>query len=260
MAERFLPGVPGEQIEEIYNDAPGKEIASGKFDSPESSAALAANTFGFFLNRVGDLPPLPGCEKAEWPASSLYVEKEVRFPWRGGRHPWLDALVVTSSAFIGVESKRFEPYRASKSHGGFSDAFWDREERRWRGRMEGYQGVRDAIHTTPNTYAHLDAVQLIKHALALRTRVSPRKQFDGLTPVLFYLFAEPDTWPRDGKPIDDEAKAAHREEISRFAQDVQGDEVRFVACSYRELLATWERSEDLEIREHAKAVVRRFSP
>ena len=71
MHHRFLPGVPSSEIEEIYNAAPGKEIASGKFDSPESSAALAANTFGFFLNRPGDLPPLPGCEDAEWPSSSL---------------------------------------------------------------------------------------------------------------------------------------------------------------------------------------------
>ena len=59
MHDRFLPGVPRRQIEETYNAAPGKEIVSGKFDSPESSAALAANTFGFFLNRPGDLPSLP---------------------------------------------------------------------------------------------------------------------------------------------------------------------------------------------------------
>ena len=260
MGERFLPGVPGKQIEEIYNAAPGNEIARGKFDSPESSAALAANTFGFFLNRPGDLPPLPGCEDVEWPASSLYVEKEVRFPWRGGRHPWLDALVVTPSALIGVESKRFEPYRSGKAPGRFSDAFWIRREHRWGRCMEGYQGVRDEIHAIPDTYAHLDAAQLVKHALALRTRVAAKKQFDGLQPHLFYLYAEPDTWPRNGKPVEDEAKTAHREEIKHFAQSVEGDEVRFVACSYRELLAAWERSENPEIREHARAVVSRFAP
>ena len=260
MGKRFLPGVPGRQIEEIYNSAPGNEIASGKFDSPESSAALAANTFGFFLNRVGDLPPLPGCEEVEWPANRLYVEKEVRFPWRGGRHPWLDALVVTPSTLIGVESKRFEPYRSGTPHGSFSDAFWEREERRWGGRMDGYRGVRDEIHASPDAYDHLDAAQLVKHALALRTRVGQGKQFEGLKPVLFYLFAEPDTWPRDGKRIDNEAKAAHREEIGTFASSVVEDEVRFVACSYRELLAKWERDESPEIREHARAVVRRFSP
>ena len=49
MQDRFTPGVSRMQIEEIYSAEPGKEIASGNFDSPEVSAALAANTFRFFL-------------------------------------------------------------------------------------------------------------------------------------------------------------------------------------------------------------------
>ena len=106
MEDRFLPGVPGEQIEAIYNAAPGKEIESGKFDSPESSAALAANTFGFFLNRPGELPPLPGCEDAEWPATSLALEKEVRFPWKSRwGHPVLD---VVTTDFFGTHRHRVQ--------------------------------------------------------------------------------------------------------------------------------------------------------
>ena len=75
--------------------------------TPESSAALAANAFGFFLNRASDLPALPGCESESWPARSLALEAEIRFPWRGWRHPVLDCLVETPSALIGIESKRF---------------------------------------------------------------------------------------------------------------------------------------------------------
>ena len=255
MGERFLPGVPGKQIEAIYNAAPGKEIARGKFDSPESSAALAANTFGYFLNRPGDLPPLPGCEEVEWPANRLYVEKEVRFPWRGGQHPWLDSLVVTPSTLIGVESKRFEPFRRKGM--SFSETYFRPV---WGDRMKGYEGIRDQLNRSDRPLVGLDRPQLVKHAFALRTQVSSGREFDGLTAVLFYLYAEPDTWPRDGKPIDDEAKSAHREEIKHFAQSVDGDEVRFVTCSYRELLATWEQSEKPEVREHARAIVRRFSP
>ena len=164
MHDRFLPGVPCKQIEEIYNAAPGEEIASGKFDSPESSAALAANTFGFFLNRPGDLPPLPGCEDVEWPASSLYVEKEVRFPWRGGRHPWLDALVIASSTLIGVEAKRFEPYRAK---GPFSEAFWRPV---WGNQMRGYEKIRDTIGTTSDRCAGLNGAQLVKLDSLVKTR------------------------------------------------------------------------------------------
>ena len=59
MTGRFLPGVPGPQIEAIFDAAAGNEIVTGKFDSPESSAALAANAFSFFLQRASDLPALP---------------------------------------------------------------------------------------------------------------------------------------------------------------------------------------------------------
>ncbi|MDE2822745.1 MAG: hypothetical protein OXK79_04495 [Chloroflexota bacterium] len=257
MKDRFLPGVPGEQIEAIYNAAPGKEIASGKFDSPESSAALAANTFGFFLNRQGDLPPLPGCEDAEWPATSLALEKEVRFPWKSRwGHPVLDVVTTTSSALIGVESKRFEPYR-DKPEAHFTDTYWRAV---WGNCMNGYQRMRDTLHENESLFAHLKADQLVKHALGLWARTRPGKEFAGLNPILFYLYAEPDFLPNSNKPIDDEVKSLHRQEIAKFAASVKGDEVRFVACSYRELLATWERSENPEIREHARAVMQRFSP
>ena len=123
MADRFLPGVPGREIEEVFNIAPGNEIKNGKFDNPASSAALAANTFGFFLKRARDLPSLPDCDREAWPARLLSLEATVRFPWSGGRHPVLDCLVTTPSALIGIESKRFEPFR-DKKPASFSDAYW----------------------------------------------------------------------------------------------------------------------------------------
>lgn len=138
---RWLPGVPAEEIEAIFRAAPGNEIGRGKFESPESSAALAGNAFGFFLHRAGMLPPLPGCEQARWPAESLAIEKTIRFPWNGGRHPVLDALLVTPNALIGFESKRFEPFRENRiAH--FSPAY-----RRpvWGGRMGGHEPEPDSL-------------------------------------------------------------------------------------------------------------------
>src|SRR5665213_4633215 len=100
----FLPGLPVNLIVAAYEAAPGNEIASGKFASPESSAALVANAFGFFLGRGVLLPPLPGTVDMGWPASSLSLEALVRFPWTGGRHPCLDVLVSTRGSLIGIES------------------------------------------------------------------------------------------------------------------------------------------------------------
>ena len=257
MRNRFLPGVPSEQIEQIYNNAPGNEIRSGKFDSPESSAALVANTFGFFLNTPGRLPALPGCDTSGWPASSVALEKEVRFPWRAPwGHPVLDVLMTTASALIGIESKRFEPFR-DNPEGGFTDTYW-RDV--WGDGLNGYQGVRDALRKNKGLYIHLKADQLVKHALALRTRTGPGKEYSGLSPVLFYLYAEPDLLPNSNRRVGDAEKAVHREEVRHFAQSVQGDEVSFVAGTYRDLLLTWNQSEDPSIREHAKAVACRFVP
>jgi hypothetical protein len=106
----FLEGVPAEHVLDRLSKADGDEVSSGKLASEESSAALAVNTFGWFIERCDLFPALPGMEPG---AKVLCVDIEycARFPWRGGRHPWLDAIVETGSQLVGIESKRFEPYR-----------------------------------------------------------------------------------------------------------------------------------------------------
>ena len=125
--------------------------------------------------------------------------------------------------------------------------------------MKGYEGVRDELRSNPGSYESLDAAQLVKHAFALRTAVQPGGPHEGATPILFYIFAEPERWS-DGKPMAEERKARHRQEIRRFAREVAGDGVAFSFSSYRRLLEGWAGRENAEIRAHAKAVSQRFSP
>src|SRR5262245_18051462 len=117
----FLEGVPEKYVLKRLAKAGGNEVKSGKLVSDESSAALAVDTFGWFIEQPELLPPLPGMRSAE-KASLVDVEYCARFPWRGGRHPWLDAVVETATQLIGIESKRFEPYRDEKTV-SFSDAY-----------------------------------------------------------------------------------------------------------------------------------------
>ena len=168
----------------------------------------------------------------------------------------LDILIATPSALIGIESKRFESFRTKKAP-SLSDAYWRPV---WGDRMGGYQRVRDELRRDSGLYAHLDAAQLFKHAFALRTQVNRKGEHEGMTPVLVYLYAEPEAWPRDGKPISEDVKAQHRQEIQDFARRVEGDEVKFIPCSYRDLLSVWQESETPEVRAHAEAVMRRFAP
>ena len=132
--------------------------------------------------------------------------------------------------------------------------------------MKGYEGVRDRLRQTPDLFRFLDAAQLVKHAFALRTEVHRRgSAYRDLSPILFYVYAEPDFWPKtgwpkSGAPVGDAEKAAHRDEIARFAAEVADDEVAFAACSYRRLLDGWSRHRDPAVRDHAEAVRSRFSP
>lgn len=249
----FLPGLPVDLIRAAYAGAPGNELESGKFASPESSAALVANTFGLFLDRPSDVPPLMVEPGWSWPPASVQLEAIVRFPWAGGRHPCLDVLAVTASAMVGVESKRYEPFR-SKHTTALPDAYWCPV---WGERMGGYAAVRDGLRGGTIRFRHLDAAQLVKHAFGLRTasrKVSPA----ALVPVLVYLHAEPGQWP-DGRTVPLADIEAHRREVAAFADLVAGDEVVFRATTYREMLRSWDASPLAAVREHVDAVRRRYN-
>lgn len=242
----LLPGVPEHLIRAALSKAGGNEIDSGKLASPESSAALAVNTFGWFIERPADLPSFPSLDGIDWPARQVAVERQMRFPWSGGCHPWLDAAVETTTHVIGVESKRFEPFRDVTSV-SLSDAY-DRDV--WGDRMVPFTAMRDALRSGAVAFAHLDAAQLVKHAFGL---VTEGRRL-GKTPVLLYLFAEPER--RGTTLIPANTLARHRAEIDNFAGAVAGAEVRFGACSYRKWLAGWTG----DARQHSDALLARFKP
>ncbi len=242
----FLPGVPEVHVRQRMAAAGGNEIESGKFAHPESSAALAANAFGWFIERPASFPALPGTEHA---GAAHYVDVEfcARFPWSGGRHPWLDAMVETPTSIIGVESKRFEPFRDTKTV-SLSDAY-DRPV--WGDAMARYEGMRDRLRDGRVAFQYLDGAQLVKHALGLVTEARRRAK----QPILFYLYTEP--WALKARSITSDDHARHRDEIAAFANSVSGDEVAFGSASYREWLQTW-LSEPMLIA-HADALTERFN-
>jgi len=245
----FLPGVPAHYVLERLARADGHETSSGKLLSPESSAALAVNTFGWFHNRPERLPPFAILRQNISSPSVVEVEYCARFPWSGGRHPWLDAWAETSEAVIGIESKRFEPFRGHKT--GFLSAAYDRQV--WHDRMAPFEVLRDRLRSPGEHFKFLDAVQLVKHAFGLVTEGHRKKK----QPYLVYLFAEPKEYA--GRPIAEADRRTHREEIGRFATAVRGAEVSFGAISYREWLSAWSEA-DAELVQHRAAITARFQP
>jgi hypothetical protein len=251
--DAVLPGLPSALIRAAYDAAPGREIESGKFTNPESSAALVANAFGFFLERPNRLPALPGTEALGWPATSVALEAEIPFPWLGGRRPCLDVLIETDDAIIGIESKRYEPFRP-RAPAHFAETYWRPV---WGRAMNGFEGVRDALRLNPARYASLDGAQLVKHSLGMRTAVQNRREARKLA-ILYYLYAEPAGWP-DGRTISPEAVQAHRLEVASFAASVSENEVRFISCSYRELLGNWSAGAPADVQDHVRALQTRFA-
>lgn len=255
LQDGILPGLPADLIRARFAASPGNEIGSGKFLSAESSAALAANAFGLFLDRPRLLPSLPVGNDIEWSPASVQLEVENRFPWSGGRHPWLDAIVELPTALVAIESKRYEPFR-KRGKVSLSNAYWSPV---WGERMGGCCSIRDDLRAGTLVFHRLDAAQLVKHAFGLRTTVHRVDHSQGKTPVLLYLYAEPASWP-DGRKISHDDMARHRNEIDLFADRVAGDEVHFVALSYRALLDAWRKSPDATVRAHADAIEAAFAP
>lgn len=246
----FLPGVPANYVRERLEKADGHELSSGKLASDESSAALAVNAFGWFHDRPERLPLFSTLGLTPSHANLVEVEYCARFPWSGGRHPWLDAWIETPQAVIGVESKRFEPYRGKKKDKPLSLAY-DRPV--WHDRMGAYETLRDGLRSRTVQFHLLDAVQLMKHAFGMVTEGRRKSK----RPCLVYLFAEP-TELR-GRPISDEKRRAHRAEIASFAAMVNGAEVVFGATSYREWMCNWPASDE-ELIRHRVEIISHFQP
>lgn len=225
----LLPEIPSAHIAARLSKSPGNEIASGKFANSESSASLAVNAFGWFIEQPSILPPFPSLPFPNWSPVRVDIEESLRFPWRGGLHPWLDAVVETDKHLIGVESKRCEPFR-SKPKPILSEAYW-RDV--WGDRMGGWQSVRNALRDGTLRFKHLDAAQLVKHSLGLLTQAHKR----GRAPILLYLYAEPQQV--GGRTIQPSDHATHRTEIGILADMVGSDEVTFIATSYSEWVSTW---------------------
>ncbi len=177
----------------------------------------------------------------------------MRFPWAGGRHPCLDVLVETGTALIGIESKRYEPVRDDPKP-EFSPAYWRPV---WGEAMTRYEQMRDGLRDGTIEFSRLDAAQLVKHAFGLRTAVHRDGQHKGKRPVLIYLHAEPANRP-DGGAIPKDRTRAHRDDVVRFTDAVKGDEVEFLSCTYRELLAAFQSDARDDVRSHANLVADHF--
>ena len=121
--------------------------------------------------------------------------------------------------------------------------------------MRGYEAIRDGLRSRELSFRHLDAAQLIKHALGLLTQSTRQER----RARLYYLHAEPTAWA-SGKTIEDTVWSRHRDEVAEFVRLVAGNTVEFAHGTWRQFLDELSGSPHEGVREHARLVSLAFAP
>lgn len=214
--DNLIPGLDLEDFRVDFDQGSGNELA-GKFRAVHSSSALAANVFGPFKRRPGDLSLCgkEGFETVDFERKCPVGLMQARTP------PNLDLVAEAAKYVVAVESKCLEHF--GRKTPKFADAYRDEitDERRngpWFAEML-------RLRDRPDAYQHLDAAQLIKHAFGLANT------FKGIEVTLLYLFWEPansNQWSLLNK---------HRTEVESFAARVRGGFPRFTWMTYPDLWA-----------------------
>jgi hypothetical protein len=235
--DTLLPLVTTDDFEADLQAGDGNELQT-KFLAAHSSSGLAVNCFAPFRNRTADLT-LP------WlgPFDALQFEQKCPTGLRGGRAPNLDVLLSGPTKVIGIESKLTE--YLTRQRAAFSSAYTEqiRDDRREQGYFREMLRLVDA----PSSYIWLDAAQLIKHAFGLAHCFRDRHV------TLLYLYWEP------ANPDAAPEFAAHRKEISAFAERVAGSTPEFRAMSYPELWRAWDAvGPDHWLAKHRAALSERY--
>lgn len=203
-----------------FIDADGGELKESrnkpaKMRALHSSAALAANIFDYWTDRDATLL----MEALALPSSPTATRFEAKLPTGVESYANLDMYLPLANGMVaGVESKFTEWLRGKVTREGeaFRPPYFERGRRRWEEvGLPQAQALATALQEGRETFKHIGAPQLLKHALALARQHGDRW-------VLRYVYFD---WPGP-------KGECHQHEIRRFS-DLVGDELRFSACSYQ---------------------------
>ena len=161
-----------------FKDSPSRPA---KARALHSSAILVINVFDHWIDQ--DCGPLQ--HALGLPSTISRLEYEAQCPTGlGGTPPNLDLLITLAGAtHVGVESK-FTEWLTPKPNSKplFSESYFALGRKLWETReLSGMQSLAERMHTGSVVFRHLDAAQLLKHALGLAVRF-------GRESMLLYLY------------------------------------------------------------------------
>ena len=185
-----------------------------------SSSALAVNLFQYWQGR--DIRPLLSALRLPFPKHSTAGDCTLSFEQKnpiGSRlgTPHIDVAIRESTCFTyAFEVKFIEPYRDKPKK---LAAAYLKDESLWH-KLPGLHQLAKELAGGSRKFQHLDAAQLVKHALGLRKQA-------GRSFCLTYLWY--DALGESGNK--------HREEIKQFAQIAKQDGIRFGHITCQEAIA-----------------------
>lgn len=218
----------------------GTKNGRAKIHAAHSSSALALNVFDYFTDH--DRAVLSKALGITTGISSLAFEGQ--YPTGlGGTPPHLDVVLkLDDGSTIAIESKFTEWMDATAGRSEFSESYFPEGKSLWTLRaLPQSQRLANLIQSGEERFVHLDANQLLKHALGLANQLG--QNFE-----LHYLYF-------DAPGIESEK---HSAEVDRFKSYV-GDELRFKAISYQQLFQSLSTDSKLD-KQYLDYLSRRYFP
>jgi hypothetical protein len=229
----------------------GNEIVSnstkpGKMQAVHSSSALAVNVFQYW-EQIRQVPVIASacgfCRMGNKISEKIIFEEKFPIKGIGGIPPNIDVVIHNSEKSVfkrfAIECKFSEAYRSSGQR-GLKSAYFEKEDL-WQDIPELHNyaitiNPRDAINR------HLDAAQLIKHILGLKS-VYTKSNFK-----LLYLWY--DVLGKEG--------ADHQEEIDAFTEIAKSDGIHFSSLTYQELIIRLANEHRNENTDYVKYLTERY--
>ena len=266
----YSKGSGNEIIDKIEKKEENKTITTrAKMKAVFSSSAIVVNLFQYWQEKK-DITPLLKALGFEFKREieKIIFESKNQITGMRGRPPHLDVIITTNANNFAIESKFTEPYtekrdKNSKERGKNSKIqhsyIADKKKTLWEN-SPNLENLAQAIHS-PNALIeneeikeeikelikklrktnHLDASQLIKHILGLKSNY--KENFT----LLYLWYNVPGTEGYE-----------HRQEIEAFASIAKADGINFRHITYQEVIFYLKENHYAEHKDYINYLVERY--
>lgn len=232
-------------------------ITRAKMKATFSSSAIVVNLFQYWQekNKISPLLEALGFKNNKAEKKGIVFESKNPIKGIGGYSPHLDVVISTDTNNFAIESKFTEPYNKGSDKNSEIQDSYIKKETLWEN-LPNLGQLAQAIHNPNNPIEkeeikelieklrktkHLDASQLIKHILGLKSKHG--KKFK----LLYLWYDVPGTEGYE-----------HRQEIEAFASIAKADRINFSHITYQEVIFYLKENHYAEHENYIDYLVERY--